>query len=60
MKDKIFRNPAAPDIYYQAANVRDGAMAVLIGVAARNSIDSGKPIHIADLSDLVPQAKKQT
>jgi len=58
MKDKIFRNPAAPDTYHQAANVRDGAMAVLIGVAARNSIDSGKPVRIADLSDLVPQAKK--
>jgi predicted dehydrogenase len=58
MKDKIFRNPAAPDTYHQAANVRDGAMAVLIGVAARNSIDSGKSIRIADLSDIVPQARK--
>jgi predicted dehydrogenase len=58
MKDKIFRNPAAPDAFHQAANVRDGAMSVLIGVAARKSIDSGKPIHIADLTDLVPQAKK--
>ena len=58
MKDKIFRNPAAPDPFHQAANVRDGAMAVLIGVAARNSIDSGKPVGIADLTDIVPQAKK--
>ncbi len=58
MKDKIFRNPAAPDPFHQAANVRDGAMAVLIGVAARNSIDSGKPVRIADLTDIVPQAKK--
>ncbi|MCX6132813.1 MAG: Gfo/Idh/MocA family oxidoreductase [Ignavibacteriales bacterium] len=58
MKDKIFRNPAAPDTLQQAANVRDGAMAVLIGVAARNSIDFGKTIRIADLSDIVPQAKK--
>ncbi|MDP2883590.1 MAG: Gfo/Idh/MocA family oxidoreductase [Ignavibacteria bacterium] len=58
MKDKIFRNPAAPDTFHQAANVRDGAMSVLIGVAARKSIDSGKPIRIADLTDIVPQAKK--
>ncbi|MGA3243780.1 MAG: Gfo/Idh/MocA family oxidoreductase [Bacteroidota bacterium] len=58
MKDKIFRNPAAPDPFHQAANVRDGAMAVVIGVAARNSIDSGKPVRIADLTDIVPQAKK--
>ena len=60
MKEKIFRNPSAPDPLHQAANVRDGAMAVLIGVAARNSIDTGKPIRIADLSELVPQAKKQS
>jgi len=60
MKEKIFRTPSAPDPLHQAANVRDGAMAVLIGVAARNSIDTGKPVRIADLSELVPQAKKQS
>lgn len=58
MKDKIFRNPSAPDPFQQAANVRDGAMSVLIGVAARNSIDTGKSVKIADLSELVPQVKK--
>ena len=58
MKDKIFRNPSAPDPFQQAASVRDGAMSVLIGVAARKSIDSGKPISIADLSEIVPQAKR--
>jgi hypothetical protein len=58
MKDKIFRDPAAPDPFKQAASVRDGAMSVLIGVAARKSIDSGKPIRIADLTDIVPQAKR--
>jgi predicted dehydrogenase len=58
MKDKIFRNPAAPDTFQQAANVRDGAMSVLIGVAARKSIDSGKSVRIAELTDIVPQAKK--
>jgi len=56
MKDRIFRDPAAPDPFHQAAGLRDGAMAVLIGVAARNSIDTGKPVNIADLSDLVPRA----
>jgi predicted dehydrogenase len=58
MKDKIFRNPSALDKFQQAANARDGAMSVLIGVAARKSIDSGKAIRIADLIDIVPQAKK--
>jgi predicted dehydrogenase len=51
MKEKIFKNPAALDPLMQAANVRDGAMSVLIGVAARTSIDTGKPVRIADLID---------
>jgi predicted dehydrogenase len=58
MKEKIFRDPSMPDPFKQAANVRDGAMAVLIGVAARNSIDTGKPVKIAELSDIIPQEKK--
>jgi len=58
MRDKIFRNPSAPDPFKQAASVRDGAMSVLIGVAARKSIDSGRTIRIADLTDIVPQAKR--
>jgi hypothetical protein len=56
MKDKIFKDPSLPDPFHQAAGLRDGAMAVLIGVAARNSIDTGKPVNIADLSELVPRA----
>jgi len=55
MRDKIFKNPNASDPLRQAASMREGAMAVLIGVAARNSIDTKKFINIADLSELVPQ-----
>ena len=58
MKDRIFRDPLLSDSLGQAANVRDGAMAVLIGVGARNSIDSGKPVRIAELSELVPKVKR--
>jgi len=47
-----------PDPFGQAANVRDGAMAVLMGVAAQNSIDSGEPVRIAELSEMMPQVKK--
>ena len=57
MKDKIFKDPAMPDPLHQAASVREGAMSVLIGVAARRSIDSGKAVRIAELTDLVPQAQ---
>jgi predicted dehydrogenase len=58
LRETIFKHQSAPDPLKRAANVRDGAMAVLIGVAARNSIGSGKPVRIAELTDLVPQAQK--
>jgi predicted dehydrogenase len=57
MKEKIFKDPSQPDPLYQAASVRDGAMAVLIGVAARNSIDTGKPVKIANLTDITLKAQ---
>ena len=59
MKEKIFGDPAMPDPLHQAASVRDGAMSVLIGVAARKSIDSGQVVSISELTDLKPQARKQ-
>jgi len=46
------------DPWHQSAGSRDGAMSCLIGIAARNSIDSGKPVRIADLTTLQPQAKR--
>ena len=58
LQDKIFRNPNNPDPLKHAAGVRDGAMSVLIGIAARRSIESGRAIRIEDLTDLEPQAKR--
>ena len=58
MKDKIFKDPSMPDPLKQAAGLRDGAMSALVGIAARKSIDSGKPVYIAELTDLVPQSEK--
>ena len=57
MHDKIWRN-VKEDPFKQSANIRDGAFAILTGVAARNSCDSGKPVTIASLTDLVPKAVK--
>lgn len=54
LKDRIFRDPTAPDPYHQAANERDGVMSVLVGVAALKSSQSGQPVRIADLSSLTP------
>jgi hypothetical protein len=33
-------------------------MSVMIGVAARKSIDEEKSVRIADLSDIIPQARR--
>jgi predicted dehydrogenase len=57
MKDKIFKK-TLEDPFRQTAGIRDGAMAILIGIAARKSIDSGKPVLIGDLTELKPLAKK--
>jgi hypothetical protein len=40
--------------------VRDGAMSILIGIAARKSIESGKPIKIGDLTDLKPSPNRSS
>ncbi|MBN7816232.1 Gfo/Idh/MocA family protein [Algoriphagus pacificus] len=52
LQDKIFANPQAPDPLKHSAGSRDGAMSVLIGIAARKSVETGKPVKIADLTDL--------
>ena len=55
LHDRIFRTPEAPDPLGHMAGSRDGAMSILIGVAARNSIESGAPVRIATLTDLQPR-----
>ena len=52
LKDKLFKDPNMADPYRQSAGTRDGAMSILVGIAARNSIESGKPVKIADLTDI--------
>ena len=52
LQDKIFANPQAPDPLKHSAGSRDGAMSVLIGIAARKSVETGKPVKIADLTDI--------
>ena len=59
LRKQIF-NPDGTDQWRQAAGSRDGAMACLIGIAARNSIDNGKPIMIDQLVNLKPQVERPT
>jgi predicted dehydrogenase len=58
LHEKIFVNPESTDPFDRAAGLRDGAMSCLIGVAARKSVETGKPIRIADLTSLKPEAKR--
>lgn len=52
LQDKIFLNPDAADPYRHAAGLRDGVMSVMIGIAARKSIESGQPVKISSLTDV--------
>ena len=56
LQDKMFRTSEIADPYGRTAGSRDGAMSVLIGIAARKSIESGQAIKIKDLSSLNPKA----
>ena len=57
LKDKIFI-PGIKDELRQSAGTRDGALSCLVGIAARKSCDSGKPVLIRDLTSLQPMEKK--
>jgi hypothetical protein len=58
LKDKIFGG-VTEDPLHQAASVRDGALSILVGIAARKSCESGLPVKIADLTSVKPGAKRQ-
>jgi predicted dehydrogenase len=44
--------------HHVMAGTREGAMSVLIGVAARKSIALNRPVKISELTDLVPMANR--
>lgn len=58
LQNKIFVNPENPDPLKHAAGLRDGAMSILIGVAARRSIEQAKPIKISNLTELEPSINR--
>ncbi|MFV5691370.1 Gfo/Idh/MocA family oxidoreductase [Flavobacterium sp. LT1R49] len=60
LHDKIFKTAVIDDPYDRSAGIRDGVMSVLIGIAARKSIETDSPIKIADLTDLKPMSKRIT
>ena len=48
MLDRIFRNPG-DDLLEQGAGSRDGALSILIGIAARRSIEQERPFAVEEL-----------
>jgi predicted dehydrogenase len=48
LRDQIFRKAEAP-VYMKLPGSRAGAMSCLTGIAARKSVDTGRPVKIADL-----------
>ena len=57
MQHRIFKNPK-DNPYNILAGTRDGAMSMLIGVAARKSIEQKRSVKISELTDLVPSANR--
>jgi hypothetical protein len=58
LHDQIFINPDKQDPFERPAGLRDGAMSILIGIAARKSIESGEPVKIGELTDLEPRVER--
>lgn len=54
LQDQIFRDTNMEDPLKHRAGKRDGAMSILVGIAARKSIESGEPVRIEDLTSLTP------
>ena len=44
--------------HHVMAGTREGAMSILIGIAARKSIQEKRPVKISELTDLVPKANR--
>jgi predicted dehydrogenase len=57
MQHRIFRDPK-DNPFRILAGTRDGAMSLLIGVAARKSIEEKRAVRITELTDLVPLANR--
>ncbi|WP_416438160.1 Gfo/Idh/MocA family protein [Phnomibacter sp. MR] len=56
MLRRIFVDPT-DNPHQVLAGTREGAMSILIGIAARKSIAEGRPVKITELTDLVPKAQ---
>lgn len=58
LQDQIFVTPGVKDPFERAAGIRDGAMSILVGIAATKSIASGEPVRIGSLTNLKPRVTR--
>ena len=58
LQDSVFRYRNGSDPYKHTAGSRDGAMSVLVGIAARKSIEEKRVVRIEELTDLKPRVKR--
>ena len=49
LHESIFNDSIKSDQFERSAGLRDGLMSILIGIAARKSIDANRPVRIDDL-----------
>lgn len=54
LQNRMLRDANAPDPLHHAAGSRDGAFSILVGIAARKSIEEGRKVRIQELTDLKP------
>jgi predicted dehydrogenase len=57
MHNRLFKNPD-DNPYNILAGTRDGAMSLLIGVAARKSIEENRVVKISELTDIIPMINR--
>jgi len=58
LQDRIFVDQNMPDPMRHAAGTRDGVMSIMIGIAARKSIEEQRPVRIEELTSLKPSVKR--
>lgn len=51
LRDRLFRNPSAPDPYHQMADTRAGMMSIGIGMAANLSMKEGRRVNLSEFYD---------
>ncbi|MEI9919893.1 MAG: Gfo/Idh/MocA family oxidoreductase [Bacteroidota bacterium] len=58
LRETIFGG-TSEDPLHQSAGIRDGAFAILVGIATGKSCDRGNPVKISDLTSLTPEKARK-